>query len=93
MKLRKVNIDVTLEGKKIGTIEQSLKTKIPALSEFKVPVDAKFDVGDVGVLNSIISVLGGKKMKVHYQGNIKISIHGVPISVPVDYEDEIKLKL
>ena len=93
MKLRKVNIDVTLEGKKIGTIQQDLKTKIPALSEFKVPVDAKFDVGDIGVLNSIISALGGKKMKVHYKGNIKISIHGVPISVPVDYEDDIRLKL
>lgn len=93
MKLRKVNIDVKLEGKKIGSIKQELKTKIPALSEFKVPVDATFNIGDIGVLNSLFSVIGGKKMKVHYTGNIKISIHGVPLSVPVDYEDEIRLRL
>ena len=92
MKLRKVNIDVTLAGKKIGSIEHKLKTKIQALSEFKVPVDARFNIGDVGVLNSIMSMIGGKKMKVRYTGNIKMSVYGLPISVPVDYEDEIRLK-
>lgn len=93
MKLRKVDIDVLLEGKKIGGIKQKMQTKIPALSEFKVPVDAKFNIGEVGVLNSLLSVLGGKKMKVHYVGRIKLSIYGVPVSVPVDYEDDIRLRL
>ena len=93
MKLRKVNIDVMLEGKKIGGIHQGIKMKIPAQSEFKVPVDAKFNVGEIGVLNSLLSVLGGKKMKVHYKGRIRLSVYGVPVSVPVDYEDEIRLRL
>ena len=92
MKLRKVDIDVMLEGKKIGGINQKLKTKIPAMSEFKVPVDAKFNVGELGVLNSLLSVLGGKKMKVQYVGRIRLSIYGVPVSVPVDYEDDIRLR-
>jgi len=92
MTLRKVNIDVTLEDKKIGTINQTTKTKVPANSDFSVPVDATFNIVDVGFLNSILNVLGGKKMKAHYKGYIKLSVHGVPIKVPIDYEEEIRLR-
>ncbi len=90
--LRKVNIDVWLEGKKIGVINQSAKTKIGALSDFTVPVDATFDIADIGILKSVLNVLGGKKMKVRYKGNIKLTYHGLPIRVPVDYEDDIRLR-
>ncbi len=93
MMLRKVEIDVFMEDKKIGVINQVLKTKIPAESEFKVPVDATFDVSDVGLLNGLMSMLGGKKMNVRYVGKIKLKIYGVPVAVPVDYENEIKLRL
>ena len=92
MTLRKVNIDVMLEGKKIGTINQETKTQVPANSDFSVPVDATFNIGDVGLLNSILSVLGGKKMKAQYVGNIKLTVHGVPIKVSIDYEEEIRLR-
>lgn len=92
MTLRKVNIEVTLEDKKIGTINHTTKTKVPANSDFTVPVDATFNLGDVGLLNSILSVLGGKKMKAHYKGFIKLTVHGVPIKVPIDYEEEIRLR-
>ena len=93
MLLRKVEIDVFLKDKRIGVINQALKTKIPGQSEFKVPVDATFDIGDIGLLNGIMSILGGKKMKVRYVGKIKLKIYGVPVAVPIDYQDEIKLRL
>ncbi|MGD1958124.1 MAG: LEA type 2 family protein [Fulvivirga sp.] len=93
MLLRKVEIDVFLEDKRIGVINQALKTKIPGQAEFKVPVDATFDIGDIGLLNGIMSILGGKKMKVRYVGKIKLKIYGVPVAVPIDYQDEIKLRL
>lgn len=91
MKLSKVEVDVEIEGNKIGTIRQSLKTKIPAMSEFKIPLDATFDMTQVGFLQSVFSILGGKKLKVHYKGFIKVSMHGIPVKVPVDYEDEVRL--
>ncbi|ELR71044.1 hypothetical protein C900_03174 [Fulvivirga imtechensis AK7] len=91
MKLRKVEVDVELEGKKIGQIEHSMKTKIPANAEFTVPLDATFNMKEVGLLKSVLSMLGGKKMKVHYRGFIKVTVHGLPIKVPVDYEDEVRL--
>ena len=92
MTLRKIDVDVTMEGEKIGTIDQSTRIKIPPQSDFKVPLDATFNIGDVGVLNSILGMLGGKKMKVRYEGHVKVTMHGIPMRIPVDYEDEIKLR-
>ncbi|MEQ8574769.1 MAG: hypothetical protein RIB63_11935 [Fulvivirga sp.] len=92
MTLRKVNIDVILEGKKIGTINQSKRTKIAALSNFTVPLDATFNIGDVGMLKSIMSVLESKKMRAQYKGYIKASVHGIPVRVPIDYEEDIRLR-
>lgn len=91
--LRRVDVDVFLEEKRIGAINQSLKMKVEGESEFKVPLDATFNVSDIGLLNGIMSLLGGKKMTVRYTGKVKLRIYGVPVTVPVDYEDEIKLRL
>lgn len=91
MKLKKVEVDVAVEGEKIGTINHSLSTKIPALSEFKVPLDATFNMKQVGLLKSVLSILGGKKLNVRYTGFIRVSVHGIPVKVPIDYEDEVRL--
>ncbi|VXD12160.1 conserved hypothetical protein [Marinoscillum sp. 108] len=91
MKLRKVNIDIELEGKKIGVINQEFTTKVPALSEFRVPLNASFDITEIGLLNGIISILGGKKVVVHYKGFVKVSVHGYPATVPIDFEEEVRM--
>ncbi|MEQ8927585.1 MAG: hypothetical protein RLO81_17345, partial [Fulvivirga sp.] len=82
---------VSLDDKRIGTINHTTKTKVPALSDFSVPVDATFNISD-GLLNNLFSMLGGKKMKARYKGFIKLTVKGVPIRVPVDYEEEIRLR-
>lgn len=91
MKLKEVEVDVVLEGKKIGTINQSMKTEIPAKAEFKVPLDATFDIGQFGTLTGILSILNGKKVMVRYTGHIKVTVHGFPIKVPVDYEEAVRI--
>lgn len=91
MKLKQVDVDVVVEGKKIGKINHSLKTRIPANSEFKVPLDATFNLGEIGLLNSIISILNGKKVKVHYSGHITVSVYGFSSKVPVEFDDEVRI--
>lgn len=91
MKLKYVDVSIELEGKKIGTIQQDLTTKIPALSRFTVPLNATFDLTEIGLLNSIIGILGGKKMAVRYKGHIRVSMYGYPMTVPVDFEEEVRI--
>lgn len=91
MKLKRVDIGVHLDGKPIGLVSETYKTKIPANAEFKVPLDATFDLKDTGVLKNLLSMLGGKSRKVRYVGYIRVAVHGVTVRVPVDYESEVKL--
>ena len=91
-KLKKIKVDIYINGKKAGEIDQELKTLIPAKSNFTVPIEVKLALKEFGVLDTIFSMLGGKKFEVHYQGSLQLTYHGVPIRVPVDYKDEIRLK-
>jgi LEA14-like dessication related protein len=91
-KLKKIKVDIYINGKKAGEIDQELKTVIPAKSNFTVPIEVKLALKEFGVLDTIFSMLGGKKFEVHYQGSLRLTYHGVPIRVPVDYKDEIRLK-
>ena len=92
MTLRAVDVDVMIEEKEVGRIQQSKKIKIPASSDFRIPLDATFNIGEVGVLNTLLGMLGGKKLKVRYVGHIKVTMNGLPMRVPVDYEEDIRLR-
>ncbi len=93
IKLRKIAIDVHVNGKKSGRIDQELKLLIPAESEFKVPLEVKLNMKELGLLDTIFGMMGGKKLKVEYKGSISVTYKGLPIRVPVNHQSEVRLKL
>ncbi len=92
MKLRGVDIDVSLEGKKIAKVNQEKNVRIPPLAEFSVPLEVKFNIKDAGLLNNIFGFLSGKQFDTHYEGYIKASFRGVPFRVAVDHHEPIKFR-
>ncbi|HEU5291523.1 MAG TPA: LEA type 2 family protein [Cyclobacteriaceae bacterium] len=93
IKLRKIVIDVYVDGKKTGIVDQKPKMVIPATAEFTVPLEVKLNMKELGLLDTIFSVIGGKKMKVRYKGSISVTYKGLPIRIPVDYESEVRIRL
>jgi LEA14-like dessication related protein len=93
MKLRKIDVQILVNGKNSAHINQEMKVPVPAKSEFTVPLEAKLNLKEMGLLDTIFNIIGGKKMKVAYKGSINITYKGVPIKVPVDYQTEIRVKL
>ncbi|MEQ8471008.1 MAG: LEA type 2 family protein [Marinoscillum sp.] len=91
VKLKEVNVDIEVDDRMVGKIDQKMRLRIPAKDKFSVPLSASFDIRDFGLLNGLISVLGGKKIKVHYKGYVRLSVHGYPTKVPVDFEEEIRM--
>lgn len=91
-KLKRIDIDIFVNGKKAGVVDQKLSTVIPAKGDFTVPLEIKLASKEFGFLNTVLSLVGGKKMKVHYKGSLKLTYHGLPIKVPIDYEDEVKVR-
>jgi LEA14-like dessication related protein len=92
-KLRKIKIDVFVDGKKAARIDQTLRQQIPAQADFTLPLEIQLDLKELGLKDVLQSVFLGKKLKVRYTGSIKITYHGLPVSIPVDYESEVKIRL
>lgn len=93
MKLRKITVDVFVDGKKAAQIDQSLKTVIPARGEFTIPLEVSLAMEDLGLLDTLLGMLGGRKLNVHYKGVLKLNYYGMPLRVPVDYKDEVRIRL
>ncbi len=91
MTLKRVAIDVRTEDRLIGQINKSLSLKINPESQFKVPLDVTINIGDIGVLNGLLSILGGQKIEVNYSGEIQVSVYGVPRKLRINHTEQIQL--
>ncbi len=91
-KLKKIKVDIFLNGKKAASVDQELKTIIPANDEFTVPIEVKLAIKELGFMDTLLGMIGGKTFEVRYEGALKLSYHGVPINVPVNYKDEIRVR-
>jgi LEA14-like dessication related protein len=91
-RLKKIDIEIFVNGKKAASVNQSLKTSIPAAAEFTVPLEVNLAIKELGLMDTIFGMIGGKTFKIHYKGSLKLSYHGLPLNVPVDYTDDVRLR-
>jgi len=91
-KLKKIDMKILVEDKMAGTVDQVLNQKISGQSEFTVPIEVKLDLKEIGLLDTIINLFGGKKYEVRLLGKIRVSIHGFAVSVPVDQKEQIRMR-
>lgn len=95
MKIKGVNVDVSVDNKKVKNIEREYDITVMPNSQFIVPIDVTLSLQDLNMslLNTAMSMLRGEKKNVRYKGEAKVQIHGFNFNVPFDYEDEVKVKL
>ena len=67
-KLKKINVEIFVNEKKAAKVEQDLKTTIPARGEFTVPLEVKLAIKELGFMDTLLGMIGGKKFDVHYKG-------------------------
>ncbi|MBX2911443.1 MAG: hypothetical protein M9954_00615 [Cyclobacteriaceae bacterium] len=93
MKLRAIKIDVFIDGKKSARVDQKLKTAIKPQQEFSLPLEVQLSIKDIGLVDALLGLFGGKKYQLHYKGHIRVTTRGVPLRIPVDYAREVKLRM
>ncbi len=69
-----------------------MKIKIPAKGEFTVPLEVNLKMKELGFMDTVFGMLGGKKFDIRYEGYLKVNYRGVPIKVPVHYKDEVRVR-
>jgi len=92
MKLKEINVEVFVDGEKSARADQKLNSLIPANDEFTVPLEIRLTLKKIGLWDTVLNLLSGKKYELHYKGYIRVRVHGLGVKVPVDYTDEIRLK-
>ncbi|MBL7873176.1 MAG: hypothetical protein JNM78_16275 [Cyclobacteriaceae bacterium] len=92
MKLKEIHVDVLVDGKLSAKVRQNLKLSIPAMSDFSVPLTARLSLKDLGLVDTIINLIGGKKYEIQYIGFVRVSMHGLTIKVPVKYREERRIQ-
>jgi len=92
MKLKEINVEVFVNGKKTAHADQKFNSLIKAKSEFTVPLEIKLSLKEMGLLDTILSFLGGKKYEIQFKGHLRIRVHGLSFKVPVDYKEELRMR-
>jgi LEA14-like dessication related protein len=93
MKLKEINIEVFVDGEKSAHANQKPNSLIPAHDEFTVPLEIRLSMKKIGLWDTVLDILSGKKYEIHYKGYIRVRIHGFAVKVPIDYTDELRLKI
>jgi hypothetical protein len=91
-KLKRIDVEIFVDGKKAATVHQKLKTRIPSNAEFAVPLEVNLALKELGFMDTLLGVLGGKRFEIRYVGSLKLSYKGVPFTVPVKYTDEVRVR-
>ena len=91
VKLAKAVVHVYKKDKHIATVVPKEKVIIKKEAGFDIPAQALVNLGDLDLLGSILSVLGGNDVKLRFKGYIVIKSWGIPIRVPVDFEESIRM--
>jgi LEA14-like dessication related protein len=93
IKLRSIKVDVFVDEKKSAVVDQELDILVKGNTEFTVPLKVQLELGDIGIIDAIKSLFGGKTYQLHYVGTLKVSVNGLPFRVPIDHREEFKIKL
>lgn len=92
LKVKKISMEVFIDGKKAANINQKLNSIVKSESEFSLPLEIQLSLKEFGLFNALASLFGGKKYELHYVGHIGVSVKGFPLRIPVDYKREVRLR-
>ena len=90
VRLKEIKIQVLLDGKPAASIDQKLNSVIKANSEFNIPLEVQLNMKETGLLDTLLSLFGGKKYEVQFTGTIRIKVSLFPVNIPIDHKDQIK---
>ena len=93
MKLKEIHIDVLVDGKLSAKVRQDLKLSIPAMSDFSITLTARLSLKELGLVDTILNLIGGKKYEIQYLGFVRVAVHGITVKVPVKYKEERRIQL
>ena len=93
MKIKAIKVELFVDDKKTAVADHEIDVVVKGNSEFTVPLEVQMQLKDLGLMDTLKSLFGGKTYQLHYVGFLRVNINGLPFKVPIDHREEFKLKL
>jgi LEA14-like dessication related protein len=89
------DMDIYINDKLIGKSKQVQPTRVNRISEFALPIEVEVETAqlDLSYLKDLWEKSQKGKVKVSVKGICKLRKMAVPIKLPIDYTDDVDLKL
>lgn len=91
--IKAMDFDVYINGDKTTHIKQEVSAKMPAKSDFSLPIVCSVPLKDVFQELKLKDLFNAKKITYRMTGHLTIDLGGVGIDVPFDHEGEEKMGL
>jgi len=93
-KLSGTDLEIAIKENKVGVINQTELVKIPANADFIIPLEARLsaELLSKDLLGGFLSIIQNGTVPLHIQGDVTIKIVEIPLKIPVDHTEEIRLK-
>lgn len=90
------DIKVFVNGVEVGTAKQNKEVKAVSKGEFIVPLTVNFSPkklikSNADLLNGTLSKILKEGVEVNYIGTFSLKKSGIPFTIPIEYEDNLKL--
>ena len=89
--LQEIDMSVKVNGKNPAVAKQTLHMAIPPRNVFTVPLEVSISLKELGLFDTLMGLFGGKKYDLEFTGFIKVKVHGIRITFPIAYKDQLKL--
>jgi hypothetical protein len=91
VRLKEIQVSVLVDNKNAAFVDQEMDLLVPRVSDFTVPIEAKLELKEFGLLDTVLGFLGGKTYKVQLSGFLRINVHRINVKIPVTYNEEVNL--
>ena len=89
--LRSAEMEVWVDGKKAGSVVQQFDIPVKKQAEFSVPVEVTLSLKDLGFMSTMATLLRGDPLPVLLKGHVQVHVHGIPVRIPVEHTEKIKI--
>jgi LEA14-like dessication related protein len=89
------DMDIYINDRLLGKSKQGESIRINRISEFSIPLEVEVETGKINLsfLKGMWESMQKGKVKVQIKGNCKLRKLGIPFTYPIDYSDDVDLKV
>ncbi len=90
-----LDLDLFINGKKVSDITQNVTATIGGSTEFQLPIEIDVPMKEVfkDIKLDLTDILKKQSVEYELKGTATVSVAGVKVKVPIEYEDKEEIKL